>query len=425
MDHPDETAGASPAPPTAPLDGLLVVDLSRYLPGPLVSRLLGDLGARVIKVEEPKLGDPVRHVPPVKDGHSSLATLLLSGHESLALDLRQGVARRCLETLLESADVLLESFRPGKLAELGLPPEELRRRFPRLVICSVSGWGQTGPDVHRAGHDLTYQAIAGGLAGGRAMPAVQVADVVGAWSAATSVLAALHRRDCRGSEGSRQRRANETPGCWIDQALLDAAGHAAITAWAAEADGEKADGQALMLTGAIPCYDLYPTKDGGRLALATLEPKFWRRFCRAVGRPDLIPRQYDSGEEVRREVTGITASRTRDEWLAFLADHDVPADPVLTPAEAREHPQVRARELVTDGADGLPRLGFPALLDGARPRGAETMPELGGDTDAVVDEFGLAAGLSKRKRHAGGVGRRASVKRWALGVAGKVLSRKK
>ncbi len=412
-----EASSAADAAPRAGrlLDDLLVVDLSRYLPGPLVARLLGDLGARVIKVEEPRLGDPVRHAPPVDGGQSSLATLLLSGHESLALDLRQEVARRSLETLLESADVLLESFRPGKLEELGLAPEELRRRFPRLVICSVSGWGQTGPDVHRAGHDLTYQAIAGGLAGGRGMPAVQVADMVGAWSAVTSVLAALHRRDCGEESGQ---------GCWIDQALLDAAGHAAITAWAAEADGPKADGTPLMLTGAIPCYDLYPTKDGGRLALATLEPRFWRRFCRAVERPDLIPRQYDSSAEVRSQVSGVTAGRTREQWLAFLSDHDIPADPVLSPAEALEHPQVRARELLARGDDGLLRLGFPAVIDGARPRGAEQMPELGEHTGALVEEFSLAADLSARQRRAGGVGRRASLKRWALGVATKVLGQK-
>ncbi len=406
--------------PSRPLDDLLVVDLSRYLPGPLVARLLGDLGARVLKIEEPSLGDPVRHAPPLRDGQSSLATLLLSGHESLALDLRQDVARHCLETLLATADVLVESFRPGKLEELGLAPEELRRRFPRLVICSVSGWGQTGPATHRAGHDLTYQAIAGGLASGRSMPNVQVADVVGAWSGVTSVLAALHRR---GASGSRQRRADETQGCWIDQALLDAAGHASITAWAAEADGPKTDGDPLMLTGAIPCYDLYPTKDGGRLALAALEPRFWRRFCKAVERHDLIPRQLDASGAVRREVEKITTGRTREEWLAFLSDHDIPADPVLSPSEALEHPQVEARGLLTDADDGLPRLGFPALFDGARPRGGEHSPELGEHTDRLVEEFDLAAGLSPRQRKAGGIGRRASVKRWALGVAGKYLSR--
>lgn len=395
------------------LDDLLVVDLSRYLPGPLVARLLGDLGARVIKVEEPRLGDPSRHIPLAKDGTSSLAKLLISGHESLALDLRQDIARESLETLLASADVLVESFRPGKLANLGLAPEDLRRRFPRLVICSVSGWGQTGPDAHRAGHDLTYQAIAGGLAGGRDMPAVQVADIVGAWSGVTSVLAALHRR---GSGGQ---------GCWIDQALLDAAGHAAITAWASEADGPKADREPLMLTGAIPCYNLYPTKNGGRLALAALEPRFWRRFCRAVERPDLMPRQYDASGKAHRQVATIVAERTREEWLEFLSHHDIPADPVLTAAEALEHPQVRARELLVDGPDGLPRLGFPALVDGVRPRGAQQMPELGEQTDRLVEEFDLAPDLSPRKRRAGGVGRRrAGLKQWALGVAGKVLRRK-
>ena len=400
------------------LDDLLVVDLSRYLPGPLVARLLGDLGARVLKVEEPKLGDPVRQAPPLvgatpaSPDQSSLATLLLSGHESLALDLRRDVARECLESLLVSADVLIESFRPGKLAQLGLAPEELRKRFPRLVICSVSGWGQTGPHSHRPGHDLTYQAIAGALASGQSMPAVQIADIVGAWSAVTSVLAAIHRRGASGQ------------GCWIDQALLDAAGHAAITAWAAEAGGPKADGEALMLSGALPCYDLYPTKDGGRLALATLEPRFWQRFCKAVGRRDLIPRQLDTSGAVRREVEKITASKTRDEWLAFLSGHDIPADPVLRASEALEHPQVRARALMSQGEDELPRLGFPALIDGVRPRDSGKMPGLGEHTDALVEEFDLAVGISPRKRRAGGVGKRASVKRWALGVAGKMLNRK-
>ncbi len=394
------------------LADLLVVDLSRYLPGPLVARLLGDLGARVIKVEEPKLGDPSRHAPPLVGGKSSLAALLISGHESVALDLRKDVARESLETLLESADVLIESFRPGKLAQLGLSPEWLRQRFPRLIICSVSGWGQTGPDAGRPGHDLTYQAIAGSLAAAPGMPAVQTADVAGAWSATTAVLAALHRR---GSDGE---------GCWIDQALLDAAGHCAITAWAAEADGAKADGQPLMLTGAIPCYNLYPTRDGGRLALGTLEPKFWRRFCEAVERPELIPRQFDTSDEIHGEVEAIVAGRTRDEWLAFLAGHDIPADPVLTASEALEHPQVEARGLLAHGDDGLARLGFPALIDGERPRGAERFPELGGDTGAVVEEFGLAAGLSRRRRRRGGVGRRGSFKRWLVGVAARFLTRR-
>lgn len=392
------------------LDGLLVVDLSRYLPGPLVGRLLGDLGARVIKVEEPTLGDPSRHLPSAS-GRSSLAAMLLAGHESIALDLKREAGLRCLEEMLLTADVLVESFRPGTLERLGLAPEEMRKRYPRLVICSVTGWGQDGPEAHRPGHDLTYQAVAGGLAGGIAMPAAQTADVVGAWSAVASVLAALHRR---GRDGE---------GCWIDQALLDAAGHASIMAWSAEAEGPKADREPLMLTGAIPCYDLYPTKDGGRLALAALEPRFWKRWCAAIGRRDLIPRQYETSGEVHRTLAEITAARSREEWKDFLEGHDVPADPVLSPSEALEHPQVRARELLRRGEDGLLRLAFPARLDGERPAGEEHYPELGEHTERVVEELSLVSDLSGRRRRRGGVGRRFSLKRWALGWAGRKAAR--
>ena len=147
MDEVEET------PAHSPLDGILVVDLSRHLPGPLASRLLADLGARVIKVEEPTYGDPVRQAIPRKDGRSALAALLLAGHESLAFDLKAPKARESFEQLLSHADVLLESFRPGTLARLGLPPDELRRRFPELILCSVSGFGQGGPLAPQAGHD--------------------------------------------------------------------------------------------------------------------------------------------------------------------------------------------------------------------------------------------------------------------------------
>ncbi|MES1211402.1 MAG: CoA transferase, partial [Acidobacteriota bacterium] len=128
----------------------MVVDLSRHLPGPLAAHLLADLGARVVKIEEPALGDPVRHAPPRRGATGALGGLLLSGVESVALDLKQPAGRRVLEALLERADVLLESFRPGTLARLGFAPEELRARHPRLILCSISGWGQSGPYSARA-----------------------------------------------------------------------------------------------------------------------------------------------------------------------------------------------------------------------------------------------------------------------------------
>jgi len=403
--------GRTPPGEPDPLGGVLVVDLSRYLPGPLVTRLLADLGARVIKVEEPALGDPSRHDPQGKDGQSALATLLLSGHESLALDLKRPAARECLEELLLGADVLVESFRPGTLGRLGTAPEELRRRYPKLVICSVSGWGQDGPHAHRAGHDLGYQAIAGSLASCPGMPAVQTADVVGAWSAACAVLAALLRRETTGK------------GAWIDQALLDAAGHSAITAWAAEAESARDVGEPLMLTGALPCYGLYRTSDDGWLALAALEPKFWRAFCSALGRKELTFKQYSRDPEVRRQVASIIAGKTRSEWSIFMSEHDIPAEPVLSLAQSLAHPQVRHRELLRPGGDELPRLGYPALIDGARPRGGEHFPALGEHTDALVAEFGLAADLSRQRRRFAGIGRRLSDKSWLLKFAGKVVAK--
>ncbi|MEO8505295.1 MAG: CaiB/BaiF CoA-transferase family protein, partial [Acidobacteriota bacterium] len=200
---------------TRPLSDLLVVDLSRYLPGPYASRLLRDLGARVIKVEEPLDGDPVRAAPPLThqggEPGSALAELLLAGIESVALDLKKSGGRDVLLALLERADVLLESFRPGTLARFDLAPEVLRQRLPRLIICSISGYGQDGPQAPRSGHDLTYQALSGLLASTAHMPSAPVADLVGAWSAATSILAALHERDRTGE------------GVWIDAALYDAA----------------------------------------------------------------------------------------------------------------------------------------------------------------------------------------------------------
>jgi crotonobetainyl-CoA:carnitine CoA-transferase CaiB-like acyl-CoA transferase len=385
----------------APLRGLLVVDLTRHLPGPLAARLLADLGARVVKVEEPREGDPVRAAPPLVEGRSALGALLLGGVESLALDLKQPAARDVVLGLLARADVLLETFRPGSLGRLGLAPQALRERFPRLVVCSLTGWGQDGPYAAKAGHDLTYQSIAGSLAATGAMPAVPVADLVGAWSAASAVLAALLARERGGS------------GAWIDASLLDAAVHANLTNWAAEAGGAKAVGEPLPLTGALPCYGIYRTRDGEPLAIAALEPHFWRRFCEAASSPGLARSQYDRSARARRKVEALVASRTRAQWERLLAGHDVPVEAVLTAGEAMAHPQVAARGLLGRGPDGLPRLGFPARLDGERPRADAAVPELGAHTQPLLAELGLDGARTPRQLRAAGVGRRrAGVKAW-------------
>jgi|CXWL01.1.fsa_nt_gi crotonobetainyl-CoA:carnitine CoA-transferase CaiB-like acyl-CoA transferase len=387
----------------SPLAGLRVVDLSRHLPGPLCARLLADLGARVTKIEEPRLGDPVRLTPPIESGTSALAALLLAGLESVALDLKKSEAREVLLGLLAEADVLLESFRPGTLARLGLPPNDLRARFPRLVIASISGWGQDGPYAPRAGHDLTYQALAGTLSATGRMPAVPAADLVGAWSTLSAVLAALVERERTGQ------------GTWIDAALYDAGVHANLVTWALEAGGRRpaAVGEARMLSGSLPCYQLYRTKDGGLLAFAPLEEHFFRRFLDAAGAPELAPLQYRQDDEARSAIGRLIAGRTLEDWRERLAGLDLPIEPVLAPAAAADHPQARARGVLQTARDGLYRLAFPARFDGLRPAAAERMPEIGADTArTLVALGGRFVSLGPFARRKAGIGRRASLERW-------------
>jgi len=389
----------------APLAGLLVVDLSRHLPGPLVGRLLADLGARRIKVEEPELGDPVRQAPPLRDGRSALAAMLLSGAESVALDLKREGGRRVLGALLARADCLLESFRPGTLARLGFAPEELRRRFPRLVIASLSGFGQEGPAAGRAGHDLTYQAAAGLLRPGLGMPGLPAADLLGAWSTFSAVLAALYERERSGQ------------GVWLDASLLDGAVHGNLVGWAERAAGPAAGataGGAGDLAGDLPCYNLYRARDGEVVALALLEAKFWRRFCERTGRRDLRRLQYRREPAARRQVADLIASRPAGEWARLFAAEDLPAE--VVPGRAGDAggpqvaPRVAAREILRTGGDGLPRLAFPVRFDGERPGGEGELPRLGGATRALVAELGdpmAGAGrLARIARKRAGIGRR-------------------
>ena len=383
----------------APLAGTLVVDLSRHLPGPLVSRLLRDLGARVVKVEEPRSGDPVREAPPFVAGESALAGILLSGIESLALDLKRQAARDVLHAWLARADVLVESFRPGTLTRLGLDPEELRERYPRLVLCSVSGWGQDGPWAARAGHDLNYQAVAGVVGTTGAMPPAPTADILGAWSGTASILAALLERERTGK------------GTWLDVSLTDAAVHSNLAAWASAAGGPGSRG--LGLSGNLPCYRLYETADSELLSVACLEERFWRGFCDAAGRDDLRPLQYETSEAAHRRVEGVVRQRRLADWMERLAAFDLPVEPVATPVAAARHPQVRARGVLVRDARARPRLRFPVRFGTERPGGIAGLPDLGEDTERLLEEVGSPLlGLRKGQRRREGVGRRGRLRSW-------------
>jgi alpha-methylacyl-CoA racemase len=289
-----------------PLNGMLVVDFSRYLPGAFASRELLELGARVVCVEPPG-GDPMRSSAPAWDA------ALRAGKESLELDLKQDPAP-ALE-LLRDADVVLESFRPGVASRLGIGPEHVAER---TVYCSITGFGLGGRHEQRAGHDLNYLGWAGALSDtAPALPPVQIADLAaGGLTAVTRILAALLARDRTGK------------GAHVVVSMT----HGSHRLVAHRLGGEAPP---RMLTGGLACYRIYETADGRRLTVAALEPAFFRRLTELLGRPELAERQFDSDQEALAiELAAIFEARPLAEWLELFDAEDVCVGPVATLAEA-------------------------------------------------------------------------------------------
>ena len=285
-----------------PLDGLLVVDLTRYLPGPFASRELLRLGARVVRLEAPD-GDPLRHIAPGWD------EALNAGKESVVCDLKRDAAF-ALE-LCSRADVVLESFRPGVLDRLGLGADRLP---PRVVLASITGFGADGPHVARAGHDLNYLGWAGVLEDtAPGLPPVPVADLAaGALAVANEILAALLGRE-RSGHGAH---------------VVVSMTHGSHRLVAHEVDDPR------PLTGRLACYRIYATSDGRWLTVAALEEKFFVRLCELIGRPDLSERQFDADQEaLAAELAAVFTSRPLAEWLDLMDGEDVCVGPVATLAE--------------------------------------------------------------------------------------------
>lgn len=389
-----------------PLAGVRLLDLSRLYPGPFASLVLADLGAEVVKVEEPQGGDYLRWMPPLAGKQSGFFHALNRNKRSLALDLKARGGAEVFLRLAARADVVLESFRPGVMDRLGIGYSALRRANPRLVLCSISGYGQDGPYRERAGHDLDYCAIAGVLAvNGPAErplpPGVQLADVAGgSWPAVAGILAALLRRGATGE------------GAHVDVSMTDGAlAMLALQQGAADARGAPLRREQEMLNGGGAYYRVYRTRDGRFMALGALEPHFFAAFCRAVGRPELAERQFEGGGRGPvEEVEALFLSRTREEWTRFAAEHDCCLAPVLEGVEPRADPQLRARGLFLSVETPWEGRAMPSLATPVRLAGVEAprapAPELGADTDRVLAAAGFAPAEVADLRARGVVGAR-------------------
>jgi alpha-methylacyl-CoA racemase len=339
-----------------PIDGIRILDLTRLLPGAYATLLLADLGAEVIKIEDPRGGDSLRSLQSPPDGRALSFERLNRNKRSVTLDLRLTQAAAVLDALAARADVLVDSFRPSTARRLRVDPETIRSRHPHLVCASMSGFGWSGPYVERAAHDINYQALAG-LLRPPALPGPLVGDIGSAMQAALRIVAALIQRSRTGL-GS----------------VVDVSIHQAALAWSM-----------FPMTAdlASACYNVYETSDGRWLALGALESKFWGGFCERIERPDLKPLQHAPEPErtrVLNEVRTVLRTRTRAEWLQRCEGDDVCLTAIHTPEEAIADPHVRATSPEGDS--------HPA-------------PSLGADTDVVLEQAGIDAAARAALRAAG------------------------
>ncbi|TXI65460.1 MAG: CoA transferase [Limnohabitans sp.] len=370
----------------APLRGVRVLDLTRLLPGPMCTLHLADLGADVIKIEDLRAGDYAS--PAVREQVNR-------NKRGIRIDLKQPEGAALLLQLCEGADVLVEGFRPGVMARLGLDAAKVLARNPRLVYCSISGYGQTGALSQKAGHDLNYCGFAGVAdqiatpSGELALSNLPVADLLGgAMPAVMGILAALFDAQRTGQ------------GRHVDVAIADGVlAHAVIPMAGVHTRGRAPTAGADKLTGALPCYGLYATEDERYLAVGAFEHKFWETFCGILGREDLAPHHIPATPElsawVRQEVTAAVAARTFAQWQAVLANADCCVTPVLHLQEAMQLPHFAERgmwvEVETAQGGRMTQMALPVQMSGYQFEVRCPAPTQGQHTQEVLSESGLDA----------------------------------
>ena len=377
-----------------PLASLKILDFTTLLPGPFASMMLADLGADIIRIEAPNRPDLLRLMPPFDGEISSAHALLNRSKRSMTLNLKQPGATDVVKRLVQSYDIVLEQFRPGVMDRLGVGYETLKAVNPRLIYCSLTGYGQTGPYRDRAGHDINYLALSGlssylGRSGERLVPLpMQVADVGGgSLMLVVGLLSAVIQRQQTGE------------GQYVDVSMLDGSLAWNATGIAHTIVGGRSPEQERMGLNGGRFYDYYETSDGRYLSVGSLEPKFLQGLCQAIGLPDLFKAgmslKADGQPGVKEAIQQEISKRSLAEWNAIFADYDVCVEPVLTTAEALDHPQAKARDMIVEvpKPDGTTQrqVGTPIKFSGSQPTYKHIGAAVGTHTKSVLEEAGFTA----------------------------------
>ncbi len=382
----------------APLTGIKVLDLTKLAPGPFCTMILGDLGAEVIKIEEP--GPPTgRRAQQAGSAAPQNITSGFSGSpfnalnrnkKSIGINLKSGPGKQIYLRLAQRADVVVEEYRPGVAQRLGIDYETLSVRNPRLIYCAITGYGQDGPYRNLVGHDLNYIGTAGMLSilGRKGEPPTIPHNILadyagGGMHGAIGILAALVARQQTGR------------GQYVDISMMDGALLLLAQSFSTfYATGQMPKRGETMLDGGIPNYNVYLTADNKYLTIGALEPWFFANLCRELGRADLIPHEFnpDKREEIHSFFTQTFKTKTRDEWFAILSKNDICAGRMLTLDEVAADPQVSARRMIVevDSPDGrkIKQVGISVKLSDTPGSIRSLAPSLGQNTNAILGELG-------------------------------------
>jgi crotonobetainyl-CoA:carnitine CoA-transferase CaiB-like acyl-CoA transferase len=368
-----------------PLSGIRVLDLTRLLPGPMATLHLADMGADVVKIEDTGAGDYAREMGPLHEGTSVFFRLANRNKRGMRLELKNPKGCEVFLRLAKKADVVVEGFRPGVMARLGLGYDALAAVNPRLVHCSITGYGQDGPYADRAGHDINYIGYAGvgdqiGTAEAPVVPNFQIADLLGgALTSVMGILAALI--DAKSSGRGRH----------VDVAMTDAVfAHAILPLLGYLEHGKTPRRGTGMLGGGLPCYNAYRTRDGRWMAVGALERKFWETLCDILGCAELKGKHIVYGEEakpVKERIAAAFASRTQREWSEVFARADCCVSPILTVDEVLENEQLRARKMIASD-DGLTHPALPLKFSEFEFGIGRPAPGRGEHTEEILREAG-------------------------------------